>query len=252
MDAGKAGAGPAVLIVVTPGFPADSHQNLVRVLERHGLDAWTLAFPLAAQNPEQMVGAQIPTALAELRGVGNRKVALVGHGLGGRLAAQAVASGAALPDALALLGVPLDLAVQGDRPLDVVAWLASLPVPDAAVDLAPLSAASWKDLPVLPLLLGEPLPALEPVSGAWLRSLAAEVGPGHAVSLANAPCPVWEGTSPRDNLAPPETARGGLGDGVFVRFGYLRLDPREPDHLGLLRDPIPARVLADWTAATLR
>lgn len=252
VDVGQSGTHPAALIVVTPGMPVAAYDSLARVLERHGLDAWELSFPPGAQDPATMVGTDIPAALASVRGAHARKVALVAHGLGGRLAAKAVASGIASPDALALLGVPLDLAAEGDRPLAVLAWLASLTPPNGDLDLGAESAASWNGMPLLPLLLGSPVPMLGPVSGAWLRSLAAEVGPGHAVSLAHAPCPVWEGTSQRDNLAPPETVREALGGGTFVRFGYLHLDPREPDHLGLLSDPLPERQLARWTARALR
>ena len=253
VDVGRAGEGPAALIVVTPGMPVGAYGRLVRTLEQHGLDAWMLSFPPEAQDPTAMVDAEIPGALAAVRGArgGARKVALVGHGLGGRLAAASVASGHARPDALALLGAPLDLASLGEEPEALIGWLAALPVLTGDLDLSTLTLDSWKGMPVLPLLLGDPPPTLGVVSGAWLASLAAEVGPGHAISLATAPCPVWEGASPSDNLAPPETVRASLGGGTFVRFGYLHLDPREPDHMGLLSDPIPVDALVAWTAHAL-
>lgn len=253
-DLGHTRTGAAALIVETPGMPPEAYALLARTLERHGLDAWALSFPVAAQDPAAIIATEIPEALASVRasGRGGRKVALVGHGLGGRLAAEAVATGTAVPDALALLGAPLDLAAQVTGPLALVGWLANLPLPEGDLDLNAVASVSWNGSPALPLLLGTPLPTFVPVSRAWLASLADEVEPGHAVSLAGAPCPVWEGASPSDNLAPPETARDSLGGGTFVRFGYLHLDSREPDHLGLLSEPLPGRTLASWLAQTLR
>lgn len=167
------------------------------------------------------------------------------------MAARSVAAGQAQPDALALLGVPLDLQPSGDQPFELISWLAARPVPGGegaadTVDLRKLRAARWRQYKVLPLLLGDPLPPLQPVSSAWLRAMADEVWASPRVSLEGVTLPMWAAASPADNLAPPETMRGQLGSATFVRLGYLNLDSREPDHAGLLTDPAPTRALLAW------
>ena len=249
-DAGRPLPGPAAVIVGTPGFAATAYEPLVRALEDQGIDAWLLTFTPGAQSPATVVGDDIPAAIDAVR-ADHARVALVGHGLGGTLAAMSTAQGAAHPDALGLLGAPLSF-----PPLALATWLAARPVPPLGLDLPALAregpTPTWNDLAILPLLLGEPLPPLAPVSAEWLTALAGWVQGGEVVSLASLPCPAWVGVTTLDNVAPPEAVRAHIGDATFVRFGYLRLDAEETDHAGLLRERVPTEALADAVRKALR
>lgn len=243
-DAGEARTGRVALIVPSPGLGPTATDRLARRLERGGWDAWRLDLVSAAADPEQAAAEAIPAALAELRARG--PVLLVGEGLGGRVAAMSVARGAARPDALALLGAPLDLQAAGDQPFALHLWLSERPVPAEGLDLEEARHARWRDQRVLPLLLGEPLPPLGTLPASWLSALATEVREGPRISLEGVDLPIWAAASPSDDLAPPESVRAGLGEGTFLRLGYLNLDPREPDHAGLLTNPAPAKALLAW------
>lgn len=250
VDVGSGAARPAALIVETPGFAPAAYDPLSATIEGFGVDAWRLALGPDEQTDGAALRA-IDAALTTLRASG-RPVALVGHGIGGRLAARAVAERGVVPDALGLLGAPLDYRVLGDAPVALVAWMSLLPLPDRPLDLGELTGALWRDQPALSLLLGDPLPPLTSVSPTFLAALQADVRSGRVVDLKGAPCPIWTVASQRDNLAPPEAVRAANGDGAFVRAGYLHLDPREPDHAGLLTEPVVLRNLARWLRAQLR
>ena len=237
---------PLVLVVGTPGLLPDAYATLVGALEAEGLDAWLVRFPLESQDPDEIVAVGIPAAREALlaRGAG-LPVALVGHGLGGTLAARAALADP--PTALAVLGAPL-----APPSSALVRWLVDLPVPQDGLDLAQATAATWNGLPALPLLVGEPLPPLERVSAAWLHGLQAWARSGRAVDLGAAPFPVWAGTGLLDEVAPAEGVRPYLGETGFVRFGYLHLDLQAFDHAALLREERPAAALARWVQARLR
>ena len=174
----------------------------------------------------------------------HRPLALVGPGLGGTLAARAAKADP--PAALALLGAPL-----APPRSELVSWLCALPVPQGGLDLPSLGAVTWRDQPVLPLLLGQPPPPLARVSATWLRDLQGWARQGDPVDLSAATFPVWAGTGLLDELAPPEDLRPWLGEHPFVRFGYLRMDLHGYDHAALLREERVARVLARWLAQEL-
>lgn len=247
-DLGARSDAPVALIVASPGLAPAAVDPLARRLERGGFDVWRLDLA-AAPDPQAAAERTLPEAITTLQAEG-RAVLVVGEGLGGRVAAQSVAAGHARPDALALLGAPLDLQPAGDQPFALVGWLAARTIPEGEIDLETLRHARWREHEVLPLLLGSPLPPLGTLPATWLRSLAAEVYAAPRVSLAQVSLPVWGAASPSDNLGPPEAMRSGLGTQPFVRLGYLNLDRREPDHAGLLTDPLPARALLRW-AGTL-
>ena len=247
VDLGAALERPVALVVLSPGLAPSAANRLARALEKAGWDAWDL--DLAATEPQDLCSSTLPGALSELEARG--PVLIVGEGLGGRIAARCVEQGALKPAGLALLGAPLDLAYVGGAPVALVAWMADLPVPSEPLDLGSVSAGLWRALPALPLLLGEPLPALGSLSPQWLTWLGDEVRASTPISLVQAPCPVLAAASPSDNLGPPESMRWRVPEGSFVRLGLLHLDGSEPDHAGLLTDPAPARVVTRWARRIL-
>ena len=133
-------------------------------------------------------------------------VLVVGEGLGGRIAARSAAEGLIHPQGLALLGAPLDLDYAGEGPVALVGWMLALPLPDEPLDLATRSELRWGEFPALELLL-----AYSPSGPFRLPSMRWRVPPGS-----------------------------------FLRLGLLNIDPREPDHAGLLTDPASARSLLRW------
>ncbi len=244
-DLGRVSDHPVALLVLSPGLAPEAADPLARRLERGGFDAWLLEPDVAAPTPAEAATRALPDVITAFQAE-ERAVLVVGEGLGGRVAARSVAQGSAHPDALALLGAPLDLQPSGDQPFALISWLAEQDIPERDLALWPLRRARWREFRVLPLLLGTPLPPLDSVPASWLRALAEEVWEDPRISLAEARLPVWGAASPSDNLGPPEAARAGLGAHPFVRLGYLNLDNREPDHADLLTDPAPARELLRW------
>lgn len=241
------GRGPVALLVQTPGVAPRAFAPLVAALELGGLDVYTVRVPVAAQDPAWLVAAGLPAALAALP---DRPRVLVGHGLGGTLAAQAALAlePAARPDALALLGAPL-----ATQPRRVFDWLAEQHPDGAPVHLAPAADAKWGEQPVGPLLLGGPLP-LTRLSGAMADTYLGWGRGGLGLDLAPlASLPVWAGAGSEDNLAPVESIRPALAASHrFVRYGTAALMPQPMDHVGLLQRSRPARDLARWAVAVTR
>lgn len=233
---------PRALLVVTPGLSLRETAPLVAGIEAAGVDVHALVFAVDAQAPAAMRAA-VAAGVASLRG---RPVALIGHGLGGTLAIQAAP--AAQPDAVAVVGAPLAAPEQR-----LTQWLGAQPVP--ALGLTPVEAASatWNEQAVLPLLVGEPVPALKPVSSAWLTEVQSWTTPGWRAGVGRVQAPLWIGAGALDNLAPPEAVRPEVPDGAtFVRFGLMRLDPADPTHVDLLRWPAVAEEMGAWLRTTLR
>lgn len=235
---------PVALVVCTPGLALSAYAPMVEALESAGLDAWTAHFPPGAQDAATITGTWLPEIMAELSA--QRPVAVVGHGLGGTLAALSVASGALSPGALAMLGSPLRT-----EPTALTDWLSAQPLPEGDLSLAEASAAQWSGVGVLALMIGEPLPALEVVDAAWLAQLRAWSGGGLSVDLREAAVPVWAGTSGLDNIAPPEWVRPWVPPTAFYRFGFLRFESEDPDHIGLLTSHRALRMLSRWALLTL-
>jgi len=227
------------LIVPTPGLAESAYLPLAEALETRGLDAWLLRIELR-DDPRAVAEERLPALSADPAWADTPWVA---HGLGGRLAAWAARDGAE-PSALAMLAVPLEV-----QPVALTHWMADRPLPAHTVDLAPLAQTMWGEQPALPLLLGEPLPALDRVSSAWLAQLRDWHARPAPLDLTEVKIPMWAGVGNLDNLAPPESVRPWLGAGRFVRFGSHRLDPREFDHAALLREARPLTVLARWVEA---
>lgn len=232
---------PAALVVATPGLSPRAYTALVEALESRGLDAWRIDPPADAAD----VSAWLPAALTHVSA--GRAAALVGHGIGGTLAAQCVAAGSCAPDALAMLGSPLSSESMG-----VLDWLAAQPLPAGDLDLSVHADTSWAGHPVLPLLIGAPLPGLEPLSVPWLGTLQRWASGELSVNLKETDVPLWAGASGLDNLAPPEWIRPMVPADAFHRFGYLSFDGEDPDHIGLLTCAPALRMLSRWTAAVLR
>ena len=229
---------PAALLVLSPGLLPEAGDPLARALERGGWDAWRLDLADA-------VALTVPAAVAELQARG-APVLVVGEGLGGRIAARSAAEGLIHPQGLALLGAPLDLDYAGEGPVALVGWMLALPLPDEPLDLATRSELRWGEFPALELLLGAPLPPLGALSVEWLDALAEDARTGGPISLLDVDFPVFAAASPSDNLGPPESMRWRVPPGSFLRLGLLNIDPREPDHAGLLTDPASARSLLRW------
>ncbi len=238
-------AAPRALLVVSPGLEPRETGPLVEAIEAQGVDVFRITFPVQSQDPAGMRAA-IRDGVAAL---GPGPVALVGHGTGGTLAVQAQAAHGGA-SAVAILAAPL--CAPGGR---LVRWLLDQPHPALGLDLGDPAthAATWNERPALGLLLGEPLPGLTPVSGAWLAELRRWATPGWQAPTASLGVPLWAGAGTVDNLAPPESVRGGLpADSTFVRFGLMHLDGADPNHVDLLRGSKPAAALGAWLRTRLQ
>ena len=235
---------PTALIVLTPGLSDRALSPLIAAVESAGVDVWLLRFPPTAQDAGQITAVWLPEAVEAVRSESG--VALIGHGLGGTLAALSVDVGATTPDALVLLGSPLT-----SEPMALMDWLAHRPLPEGDLDLADVVDSQWNGAAVLPLLLGEPLPSLEWLSPDWLATLQSWALGGLSIDLTDSPVPVWAGASGLDNLAPPEWIRPRVPSASFHRFGYLRFESADPTHVDLLSSPPALRMLSRWTAHTL-
>lgn len=250
-DFGRVIEAPIVLIVQSPGMARSSVRRLSEAIEARELDAWNLRFRTDASWPETgaaLYAAEtvLPDAVRELRRRRSGPLALAGEGLGGTLAL--VSASIALPDAVALLGAPLEA-----TPSELVRWLGGQELPPIVVD--PPLQARWRSLRALPLLLGEPLPALEPLPTALARDLLRWLEQGPPLDPLKVSCPVLATAGAGDRFAPPESVRAvadRLPKGEFVRFGMLRLDIEDPDHAALLRKGPYLRTLSRWLDRTLR
>lgn len=236
VDAGRTHPrAPAVLIVQTPGISAEGYLVWVHALESRGLDA--LVLPCA-----QETGA-IQSALVALSG---RPTALLGHSFGGTLAAMSVADGAR-PDALGLIGAPLR-----STPTHLDWWLADRPLPEDMLDPRSVATVDWNGSPVLPLLIGQPLPPLEPVSSRWLTQLRDWAQGTLEVDLRQSLVPIMALASGMDNVAPPERVRPQLPANSFMRLGYLSFTGPDPEHADLLLEDEAIHQLTGWLREQLR
>lgn len=244
LDAGRpmpAGT-PVVLVLASPGLSASAHQPLVDGLEAQGLDAWLLVLPPARQQLDDAVTDLISTARAALP---SPRHALVGHGLGGTLAARAAL--VEPPAALGLLGAPLAFPDSA-----LATWLCQQELPAGGLDLSEQRDVRWREQPVLELLLGSPLPELDRVGGTWLSDLCTWRDRGGAVDLRQVAVPVWAGAGDLDELGPAEKQRPWLpAQAAFHRFGLLHLETRPYRSVDLLGQPRPAQVLGRWLADQL-
>lgn len=233
---------PVALIVQTPGVAAGGYATWADVLERRGLDAWLVGCPLPHHDADTIAAEAVPEAAASF---GERPVALLGHGLGGTLAAISVAGGHARPAALGLIGAPLrsDTTALED-------WLSHRPLPDAPA--SPDAGLVWRGAEVTPLLLGSPLPPLEPMSPSWLSTLRAWAHGALRVPLLEVEVPVFAIASGMDNLAPPERVRPMVPEGSFRRHGYLSFDGPDPEHADLLLEDSAIKELTRWLSEVLR
>jgi hypothetical protein len=104
------------------------------------------------------------------------------------------------------------------------------------VDLRRGAAARWADQPLLPLLIGSPLPGLRPMSPAWAQELQRWWREADHVDLRGLSLPLWGAAASLDNVAPPESMRPQLPDSAWIRLGTISRSTRELDHADLLRD----------------
>lgn len=227
------------LIVGSPGLQAPAYDALVQAIEAEGVDAWLWVPALADQDLQGLLAVTLPAARRDLPRPDH---ALVGHGLGGTLAAWAALADP--PTALALLGAPLDYPDSA-----LTRWMRALPIPAEGVDLAEWKEVQWTGMPALELLLGAPLDSLDRVSARWLEDLRDLGSSSSPVDLGGLACPSWYGAGDMDVLSPAERVRPLLGPRTeYLRFGYLRADPHPFDNADLLRDARSTRALARWLA----
>jgi len=252
-DAGHDLDAPVALVVVTPGMDPAAFQPMVQALEEAGLDAWavrvTLHAPLPSADADIWIASTLlPAAVATLREREPKAqdLALVGHGPGGTLAlmmAQHVR-----PGAVAVLGPPV-----GPVDTAALAWLAQRQLPTAGnVDLT--DPLQWQGHDMASLLLGDPPPALAPLSVDLARAWLSWASEGPPLALDSIACPVWIGAAAMDRLVPIESLRVAsqeLPDRQFVRFGLLRLDPEDPGSADLLREKRYLNVMAGWVSDVL-
>ncbi len=235
--------GRPVLVVTTPGYAELAYQPLLEALESQGLAPLVLRFGPWSDDPS----AALHAVLREASGAGDwQETAIVAHGLGGRLLVEALGE-LPSPRAVALLGVPLEL-----QPVALTRDLADRSAPTGSVELdsPAIRDATWQDQPILPLLLGSPLPPMERVSGPWLGQLAQDLSGGVTLDLdiMSRATPTWVALGDLDNLAPPECVRPHVGQAEVVRFGPLRMDGQHFDSADLLRHPRPLTQVARWLA----
>jgi len=252
-DAGHDLDAPVALVVVTPGMDPAAFQPMVQALEEAGLDAWAVRVTLHAPLPPAdadiwIASTLLPAAVATLREREPKAqdLALVGHGPGGTLAlmmAQHVR-----PTAIAVLGPPV-----GPVDTAALAWLAQRQLPTAGnVNLT--DPLQWQGHDLASLLLGDPPPALAPLSVDLAQAWLSWASDGPPLTLDGIACPVWVGAAAMDRLVPIESLRvasQALPDRHFVRFGLLRLDPEDPGSADLLREKRYLNVMASWVSDQL-
>jgi len=219
IDIGASLAGPAALVVATPGVQAEAYLAWTDALEDQGLDAWLVYFPAHSQSVEK-VTAGVREAYESL--ARDREVVVAAHGYGGTF----VLMSGIQPARLALVGVPLGphaMPLIMAREPSIVAeglpceFVGALPMEPYAAELS-LAYRSWTmDYPDYPVPVGETL-------------LIA---------------------SGLDCIAPPETVRLPSQDWPhrsWERTGKLGLDLGELDHAALLTDPRLADRMARYLA----
>lgn len=231
------GRGPVAVVIPQPGLRALAYTSLVEHLEAGGLDVLQVRLPL---SPEALHNDLLPDLTAALSG---RPIIVVGHGYGGRSAAQWAPLSESVCG-LALLGSPLVV-----RP---TAWPSPLPDPSAHPDGLSLRRARRSETaptvwPLVRTASEIPTPWLGRLSAEWLAemTLAAE----HPVAPPES-LPTWIAVAPLDELAPPETT-GTLSPSVrMTRWGMLRGWRTDATTADLLTDPRPAAHLARWARQT--
>lgn len=247
-DAGHDLDAPVALVVITPGMDPAAFQPMVQALEDHGMDAWAVRItpfvPLPLADADIWIASTLlPAAVVKLRERDPRadRLALVGHGPGGTLAlmmAQHVN-----PAAVAVLGAPM-----GPVDTAALAALAEGELPAYGnVDLS--QPTKWQGHDLATLLLGDPPPPLAPLAVELARAWIGWSQQGPPLSLEALECPVWVGAAAMDRLVPIESLRVAsqrLPDRHFVRFGLLRLDPRDPGSADLLREQRYLDNMAAW------
>ena len=204
---------PSTVVLRTPGFETAAMVPLLQGLSAAGLSARMVTLPDPPPATVDGAVASLVAALDEVEG----PILLVGHGVGGTLAARAVSAGA-LPDVrgLVLIGAPL-------------------PGPWSEPPPAPLSEA---------LLFGEPLPSILPSAAAWTALLRPQAGEAPLTAWVQ---PTLAIVGEIDNIGPPEAVRPGLPPGArLIRTGRPRLNGVSHDHGDLLRASEVPRLTARW------
>lgn len=227
-----------VLVVVTPGFEPASFDPLADYLVKKGHDVRVLSFPCLPDD-----AADYRRSLSEAEGT-LPPHAVVAHGLGatlvlgGDIRAEQLAllgpvlgpprSAAAELVAGALLGPQVDLGVNLDQ------WSSG-----RSVDLT--ASLPFEDREVAEVLLGDAPPLQTCASGPLAVEVQRWYREGPDLDLASVAVPTWVGAGLLDRIAPVEVlvpASRALPERRLTRLGITRLDGRDLDHLGMLRDPI--------------
>ncbi|TNE84207.1 MAG: hypothetical protein EP330_30265 [Deltaproteobacteria bacterium] len=227
-----------VLVVATPGYAPEAFRPLAEFLVKKGHDVRLLSFPCLPDD-----ASDYRRSIDEAAGTLGEH-AVVAHGLGATLV-LGTRLGA---EQLALLG-PV-LAPARSEAADLVAGMAVGPDVDLTISIDKWTSGRQVNLSVprpfgatdaASVLLGEDPPLQECASG----PLAAEVQrwylEGPDVDLASIATPTWIGVGLLDRLSPVEVlvpASRELPNRRLLRLGITRLDGKDLDHLGLLRDKV--------------
>lgn len=228
-----------VLVVVTPGYAPEAFRPLAEYLVKKGRDVRLLSF---ACLPRDADGYQ--AYLAEAVGILPEDVDIVAHGLGATLVLRARAQA----EQYALLG-PV-LATSSTAAADLAAAQAVGPDVDFGVSIDQWTSGRQVDLTprldfaggdVASVLLGADPPLETCVSGSLAVDVQRWYREGLDLELASVDTHTWIGVGLLDRLSPVESvvpASRALPDRRLLRLGITRLDGKDLDHLGLLRDKV--------------
>ena len=248
VDAQPKHARHPVLLVVTPGYDPAAYEPLTEFLVKKGRDVHVLSFYCLPYSSEQ-----ITRGLEEAASTMPDGFTVVAHGIGALLPlliddqldvdqyvflgpTLATHSSAAAEKAmLGSAGPEMDLTVSIDQ------WKSGRSVDISVPRL-------FGDADVASVLLGSNPPLQDCASGPVAAELQDWYQAGRPpIDYTKITTPVWIGVGLFDRLAPVEAlipASRELPNRELIRLGITRLDARDLDHLGLLRDKIAAKAAA--------
>lgn len=237
-----------VLLVVTPGYDPSAYEPLTAFLVKKGKDVRVLSFHCLPQDSKGLTRG-LREAASTLPG----DFTVVAHGLGAVLplmvddqiqAAQYVFLGPTLAthhSAAATTAMNGSAGPEVDLTISIDQWKSG-----RSVDISVPRAFGETD--VATALLGQDPPLMDCASGPFAVEVQDWYRAGRPpIDYTKIQTPVWIGAGLLDRLAPVEAlipASRELPNRELVRLGITRLDGRDLDHVGLLRDKIAAKAAA--------